>query len=139
MFNDVTITALEQVLDEIETTAMAEEGEPACLVTVSTGGRKFSTGFDLNYWRASPLNVITSFSRILLVYNKMITLPMPSMAILNGHTFAGGLVLALCHDLRIMTNDKRPKWCLSEINLGFPLAEAFLKILELTMSHEAAR
>jgi len=118
---------------------MMEEGKPGCLVTVSAAGRKFCTGFDLAFWNADPMNVVTSFARMLGVYRRLITLPIPTMAILNGHTYAGGFILAMCHDMRIMTSNKRSKVCLSEMNIGFPLANAFISVLQLTMSQEAQR
>ena len=89
-FNDETITALENVLDEMEAMAATEEGKPGCLVTVSAGERKFCTGFDLAYWNKSPMNVTASFARMLGVYRRIMIFPVPSMAVLNGHTYAGG-------------------------------------------------
>ena len=137
LFNTETIELLENVLDDLEAQLMAEEGKPGCLVTVSAAGRKFCTGFDLAFWNAKPMNVISSFAAMLGVYRRFITLPIPSMAVLNGHTYAGGFILAMCHDMRIMTSNKRSKVCLSEMNIGFPLAEAFISVLNLTMSQQA--
>ena len=139
LFNTETIELLENVLDDLEAQLMAEEGKPGCLVTVSAAGRKFCTGFDLAFWNAKPMNVISSFAAMLGVYRRFITLPIPSMAVLNGHTYAGGFILAMCHDMRIMTSNKRSKVCLSEMNIGFPLAEAFISVLNLTMSQQAQR
>jgi len=42
---------------------------------------------------------------------------MPTIALLNGHAFAGGLMLAMCHDYRIM-NPERGFVCLNELDLG---------------------
>lgn len=46
--------------------------------------------------------------------------PMPTIALLNGHAFAGALMLAMMHDYRIM-NPHRGYVCLNEVELGVPL------------------
>ena len=45
--NNDSIDSLEKVLDILEN---LPEG-PACLVTIATGEKKFSTGFDLAAWK----------------------------------------------------------------------------------------
>lgn len=49
-------------------------------------------------------------------YNKIASLPMPTIAAINGYTFGGGLELALCCDLRIAA--KSASIGLTELNLG---------------------
>jgi enoyl-CoA hydratase/carnithine racemase len=46
--------------------------------------------------------------------------PMPTIALINGHAFAGGFMIAMYHDYRIQ-NPKRGFLCLNEIALGIPL------------------
>ena len=45
------------------------------------------------------------------------------MAVVNGHAYGAGFILALCHDFRIMSSS-RARVCLVEINLGFDLGSA---------------
>jgi enoyl-CoA hydratase/carnithine racemase len=45
---------------------------------------------------------------------------MPTIALLNGHTFAGALMVAMMHDYRIM-NPHKGFLCLNELVLGMPL------------------
>ncbi len=45
---------------------------------------------------------------------------MPTMALINGHAFAGGLMTAMMHDYRFM-NPHRGFVCLNEIEFGAPL------------------
>lgn len=45
---------------------------------------------------------------------------MPTIALLNGHTFAGGFMLAMMHDYRIM-NPHKGFLCLNELVLGVGL------------------
>ena len=50
LFNSESIKKVMNCLDKLEN---APAG-PACLVTVGTGQRKFSTGFDLAKWAEGP-------------------------------------------------------------------------------------
>ncbi|MCH1551502.1 MAG: enoyl-CoA hydratase/isomerase family protein, partial [Pseudomonadales bacterium] len=49
--------------------------------------------------------------------SRMITLPVPTVAAINGHAFGAGFMFALCHDYRIMRQD-RGYMCANEIQLG---------------------
>ena len=57
---------------------------------------------------------------------------MPTMTVVNGHAFAGGLLFSLAHDYRIMRADYGFN-CLSEINIDFPLPEQYGDILKATL------
>jgi enoyl-CoA hydratase/carnithine racemase len=48
---------------------------------------------------------------------------MPTIALINGHAFAGGLMLAMYHDYRIF-NPSRGFLCLNELDFGMPLKPA---------------
>jgi len=50
----------------------------------------------------------------------LLTYPMPTIALLNGHAFAGALMLAMMHDYRMM-NPHKGYICLNEVELGVPL------------------
>ena len=50
------------------------------------------------------------------------TFPVPTMTVVSGHAYAGGLILAMAHDYRTMRADYG-YMCLSELNLDFPLPE----------------
>ena len=55
------------------------------------------------------------------VINSFLCLPIPTVALINGHAFAGGCLLALAHDYRIMRSD-RGYMCMNEILLPSPLS-----------------
>lgn len=114
-FNRPFLTALHGALDEIE----ASSG-PAALVTV--GREKFySNGLDLD-WLMSPDGEGPSFiGDFLAFFARMLALPLPTVAAINGHAFAGGAMFALSHDFRVMRGD-RGFLCLPEVDLGMPLA-----------------
>ena len=45
---------------------------------------------------------------------------MPTVAWINGHAFAGGLMLAMHHDYRVFAGD-RGYMCINELEFGAPL------------------
>lgn len=48
---------------------------------------------------------------------------MPTIALVNGHAFAGGLMTAMYHDYRVF-NPARGFLCLNELDFGEPLSPA---------------
>ena len=51
---------------------------------------------------------------------RIITLPIPSICAINGHGFGAGFMMALCHDVRIMRED-RGFLCANEMQLGLTI------------------
>lgn len=49
--------------------------------------------------------------------------PMPTIALMPGHAFAGGLMLAMHHDYRVMSPSKGYA-CVNELDFGVPLKPA---------------
>lgn len=58
---------------------------------------------------------------------------MPTIALLNGHAFAGGLMTAMHHDYRIM-NPSKGYICLNELDFGVPLMPAMSAIFRIKTS-----
>lgn len=62
------------------------------------------------------------FPRVLnALLGRFLTFPIPTIAAINGHCFAGGFTLALAHDFRIMkqAEGKAQIWCaLNEVDFG---------------------
>ena len=123
MLNNDENTLTNDVLDKLHTfldVVESSEG-PACLVTIGTGSRFFSTGFNLGFWANDFKNMLTSGPNFHKLYAKLLTLNVPTLAVVNGHAYAGGLLLAISHDFRIMQDAPKRKICLSELKLGGPL------------------
>lgn len=59
-----------------------------------------------------------------LIFARFLSLPIPTLCVISGHCYAGGLFLALCHDFRIMRSGSG-RLCLSEINVGLPLPPSY--------------
>src|SRR5271168_965770 len=61
---------------------------------------------------------------------------MPTIALVNGHAFAGGLMLAMFHDYRIV-NPSRGFLCLNELEFGAPLKPAMSSIFRQKIPYPA--
>lgn len=88
------------------------------LVTTGTG-KFFSNGLDLDHLGAHPDDLVPYLARVHALFARLLAMPCATVAACNGHTFAAGAMLALCHDHRIMRSD-RGYWCLPEVDLGMP-------------------
>ena len=89
---------------------------------VLTGARKiFSGGLDLpalsGYARPEMDELMRAFHRTML---RLFLWPAPAVCAVNGHAYAGGCVLAMQGDRRIMA-DGEAKIGINEVRLGLPL------------------
>ena len=98
-FDPTTISQVHKVLDKIEA---APDSEPGTLVTISTSPKIFSTGFNLEYLKNEKAHIYEMMSSFSELSDRLLTFPMATVAVVNGHAFAGGLLFSLLHDFRIM-------------------------------------
>ncbi len=125
-WNTTLVREIAQALDEVA----ASEG-PAALVTTATSEKFFSNGLDLEWvqskgeHRGGDRKVFGA--EFMTLMGRLITLPVPTVCAINGHAFGAGFMAALCHDVRIMRED-RGFACANEMQLGMviPLPELAL-------------
>lgn len=115
--NQASVGRWHEVLDELE----AAEGPLAVVITGEE--RFFSNGLDLEAFAADPDGAGAVVDEVHRLFGRLLLLPAYTVSALNGHTFAGGAMLACCTDLRVMRQD-RGYWCLPEADLGLPLTDA---------------
>lgn len=108
-----------ETLDRIE----ARKGA-GVIVTLGTGSKTFSAGFDLGSWAKSPIVPLECVIRNQELMLRLITCGIPSMACLNGSAIANGFLIAMCHDFRIMKAGKGV-CCLPENPMGTELPIAY--------------
>lgn len=107
----------------------AEADLPSAVIITGRTGR-FSAGLDIRLVPTLTPPELDAFSRdfgrlMLRVYN----LPLPTIAALNGHAIAGGVVLAAACDLRYgLQGDFR--FHLSEVQIGIPLPSWAAQMVE---------
>ena len=99
-------------------------------VLITTGTDKFySNGLDITFLSQAkrPHDFMTTLYYPLL--QKFLKLPMPTIAAINGHAYAGGMVLAMSHDFRIMRSD-RGFLCMNEVILPSPIPAGMMSIMK---------
>lgn len=113
VLNDRTVTAFDQVLDELE----GSEGHGALVMTGA--GKSFHQGLDLPYVLGLGEESPAFLRTVHRLFGRLLRLPLPTFAAINGHAQAGGAMLATCTDVRIMRAD-RGWFRLPEVELGLP-------------------
>lgn len=94
----------------------AAGGQP---VLLTGAGDAFSAGLNLREVAAAEGESMLAFLRLLEeTITTLFLYPGPTVAAVNGHAIAGGCVLTLCCDHRIMTTSPRAKIGLNETALG---------------------
>ncbi len=118
-WNTTFVRAVAKAIDEVE----ASTG-PAALVTTSSNEKFFSNGLDLAWiqstgeHRGGDRTVFAD--EFMKLMGRLITLPIPTICAINGHAFGAGFMMALCHDVRVMRED-RGFACANEMQLGMAI------------------
>ncbi|MCC6850621.1 MAG: enoyl-CoA hydratase/isomerase family protein [Deltaproteobacteria bacterium] len=124
--------AIERALDE----ALAEE--PGAIILTGTG-RCFSAGLNLKvvprYDAAEQRAMLDRANRVLA---RLYACPVPTVAAVNGHAIAAGLVLALACDHRVGP-DRGAHFGLTEVRVGIPFPAAAMAVVRAELTPAAAR
>jgi enoyl-CoA hydratase/carnithine racemase len=110
--------------------AMAQAHAPDVrgLVLASDRPNFFSGGFDVREVFQYDRETMTSyFGSFMDLYEDLFRLPKPVVAALSGHAVAGGAVLALACDVRVMAEGPF-RFALNEVNLGVVLPPGVIRM-----------
>lgn len=137
-FTPSLIMEIDRALDQVLKIASNKPNEPCALVLTSKG-KFFSNGHDIDWLEnaaAQPggtepdgeaAKFIGDFYKLLV---RFMTLPIFTVAAINGHAFAGGCLLAIAQDYRVMRSD-RGFICMNEIDMvllaGDPTKDSAVK------------
>lgn len=135
-FSGDLLEQIDSTLSAVEELALGPHPEPVALVTTGTG-KFFSNGLDLDWLMANKEHAASNVAQVHAVFARMLRLPCVSVAALNGHAFAGGAMLALSHDFRIMRAD-RGYFCLPEVDLGLPFTHGMRELITSRLSTQVA-
>ena len=93
-------------------------------------GKFFSFGFDVPEFLSYPKkDFIRYLEKFTSLYTALFCFPKPVVAALNGHTIAGGCMLATACDFRLMVTGKA-RISLNEITFGVPVPAGSLAMLK---------
>jgi enoyl-CoA hydratase/carnithine racemase len=130
----------EELVNELRTAVERAAADPGVrgLVLASAAPTLFSAGFDVGevfaYERPRMLAFFASFVR---VFEHLRTLPKPVLCALAGHAFAGGAILALAADFRVM--GEQALLSVNEVDLAVALPPPMIRALAAHATPELAR
>ncbi|MBB4934877.1 enoyl-CoA hydratase/carnithine racemase [Lipingzhangella halophila] len=130
-FHPDWLASVNAALDEVE----RAEG-PRALVTAATG-KFFSNGLDLDWLAAHPDQQHDYVASVHSLLERVLTLPVVTVAALQGHTFAAGAMLSLAHDFRVMRAD-RGFWCLPEADINIPFTPGMSALIQARLTPQTA-
>jgi enoyl-CoA hydratase/carnithine racemase len=130
-FHPDWVAAVDAALDEVE-----KADGPRALVTAATG-KFFSNGLDLDWLLASGATRDGYLASVESLLARMLTLPVATVAAVQGHAFAAGAMLTLAHDFAVMRAD-RGFWCLPEADLGMPFTPGMSALIQARLAPQVA-
>ncbi|MBA0612468.1 hypothetical protein Godav_013067 [Gossypium davidsonii] len=123
--------------------AKAESTRGSALVTVSHG-KFFCNGFDLDWVNATGSKQEAqqrfdySLDCLTQLVQAFISLPMPTVAAVNGHAAAAGVVIPLCHDYVVMRRDRGVLY-VNDLEMGLKIPELYMAFFRAKTSGWALR
>ncbi|MGY4155553.1 enoyl-CoA hydratase [Bradyrhizobium sp. USDA 4461] len=127
---------LEAALDRLS-------NEYAELPVVLTSSRQiFSAGFDFDYWfplirNGDIATVQASYDRFKQINLRLFSYPRPTIAAINGHAYAGGLITAFCCDFRVAVEEDA-NVTLNEVPIGLAMPSLFTEIIRYAVGTPVA-
>jgi enoyl-CoA hydratase len=127
-----------ELLDEVVAALHEVEADPPAALVLAGRENVFSAGVDL---KAVPGYGPDEQRRMVEGINEMAitayALPFPVIGAITGHAIAGGMVLALCTDLRVASIPG--KYGLTEVKVGVAYPQAAIGVVRAEMPPHAAR
>jgi enoyl-CoA hydratase/carnithine racemase len=125
-FTADTLTEAGALLDQVD----------APLVTLAPG-KSWVLGLDLAWMGEHPDRAAENVRLMHELFARVLTLPVPTVAAVSGHAFAGGAMLALAHDFRIMRAD-RGFFCLPEVDGNLPFTPGLTRLITGRLAPQVA-
>jgi enoyl-CoA hydratase/carnithine racemase len=117
-------------------TAVEAADGPRALVTTARG-KFFSNGLDLDWLSQNGERFLDYVIDVHALLARVLAMPLPTVAAVQGHAFAGGGMLALAHDFRVMRAD-RGFFCLPEVNINIPFSRGMSALIQCRLAKKTA-
>ncbi|KKA28726.1 hypothetical protein TD95_004821 [Thielaviopsis punctulata] len=122
----------------LEALDILEARYPIGVVITTSGIPKFySNGLDLKHTVEFDRREFLA-KHLFRLWLRLLSYPMPTIALIPGHAFAGGFMTAMFHDYRVM-NPGRGFLCLNELDFGVALQPQMTAIFREKLSPVALR
>lgn len=130
-----------ELVEELAATLARLEAYPPGALLLDGGAAKlFSGGFDLPSIHAFDRPSMRTFMRRFVdCLASVLRVPCPTVVAVHSHAMAGGFILSLAFDLRIVSHSERLKLGLNEVNLGAAVPAGCLELLSERTSPQHAR
>ena len=130
----------DELLEAIEAAVLAAPGRGARALVISGGEKAFSGGLDVPYLMGlDRAGLKRCWSRFFAAARAIAGSPIPTAAAIAGHNPAGGCVLALCCDFRVMARGPF-RMGLNETQVGLAVPDAIQYLLRRVVGpHKAER
>jgi enoyl-CoA hydratase/carnithine racemase len=127
-FNPSFLSSFMETLDEIE-----KETDANALVVTSSHEKIFCNGIDLDWLlpfiqKGDRDTAVSFFYTMNRLFKRILLYPMPAIAAISGHAFAGGAIMSCAFDFRFMRSD-RGFFCFPEVDLGIPFLPSMLALI----------
>jgi enoyl-CoA hydratase/carnithine racemase len=128
------------LLEALEAAVLAAPAQGARALVISGGEKAFSGGLDVPYLMGlDRAGLKRCWSRFFAAARAIASSPIPTAAAIAGHNPAGGCVLALCCDYRVMARGPF-RMGLNETQVGLAVPEAIQSLLRRVCGpHRAER
>ena len=127
-FNPSFLSSFMETLDEIE-----KETDANALVVTSSHEKIFCNGIDLDWLlpfiqKGDRDTAVSFFYTLNRLFKRILLYPMPVIAAISGHAFAGGAIMSCAFDFRFMRSD-RGFFCFPEVDLGIPFLPGMMALI----------
>jgi enoyl-CoA hydratase/carnithine racemase len=117
------------ILDTIEYDTDANS-----LIVTSAHEKIFCNGIDLDWLipfiKKNDMDTAKAFFYTMMkLFKRILLYPMPTIAAISGHVFAGGAIMSCAFDFRLMRSD-RGFFSFPEVDLGIPFLPGMLAIIK---------
>ena len=127
-FNPSFLSSFMETLDEIE-----KQTDANALVVTSSHEKIFCNGIDLDWLlpfiqKGDKETGVSFFYTMNRLFKRILLYPMPAIAAISGHAFAGGAIMSCAFDFRFMRSD-RGFFCFPEVDLGIPFLPGMIALI----------
>jgi len=95
------------LLNSIKSTLhrVRQQATTSSVLITTAHGKFFSNGYDIDWAQSNKSRFILIDDSLRSVVSELISLPMPTIAVVTGHASTAGYIFALSHDYVLMSSD----------------------------------